>query len=596
MDEKPQDNRSKKTLQDFAAEAAKSYMRFAVYIDDKIYTEGDDEIRFWNSPSELIGLFAENSIALTAYECCSNGQFESAVGLIKMADIAIIDWEMYVEGEDKIAKGEPEQTVTLENLSKRIFEELIRLRSIGEFAGPRLICIYTKAPDKAAAALQGVQGIEKRHEGLYTLSGGMLRFCIVNKDPNSNQVVLMDEACKTIPAVHCELKEDDTASSPITSDDEESGLCSKRQIGKEEFVPFLVQQFAQIHRGILPVLTLKVIGAVRDLMPRMMNNFSEKCDNAVIIETALQPCPEYALRQAIDAILGYFASALKYDDDYVGYIKELVTAWVHEHKFGDSKAIFTEHGITFENIDEHTNGEICLRWLADGYPIFLRNVVKLSKEQLRKLTHDSQKFIHLVETIFGADGSRDNISNICRQYSRLCHYRAACKDIKKPSAVILSLGSVVKFDGDVYMCVQQECDSVRVTKDEGRPFLFVPLKKAQNGKSEVVVGEEFYCVDPHPYNLRSWKFRPMSAQGEIRGEEKNGRIVFYGEELNKDAIKEEVNKILEFEWLFDLKDRIALKIADDMSRQFARVAIDSSEWLRLKSKDAAPIEQEPCIP
>ena len=596
MNEDMYNTESSKTLQDFAVESAKLYMRFAVYIDDKVYTRDEDEARFWSSPNELVELFAENGIALTVYECCSDGQFESAVSLIKNADITIIDWEMYVKARDEKEDGESTQTVAPANLSEKIFAELISARSKGEFVGPRLICIYTKAPDKARDALQSVRGIEKEREGIYALSEGALRFCIVNKDPDSNQIALVGSSDKAMSRMSNELTKDDTASSPITSDEEESGLHGNRKIGKEELVPFIVEQFAQIHRGVLPTLALKVIAAVRDLMPRMMKNFSSKCDNAFIIESALQLFPESAQRQAVDAIWGYFASALKYSDDYVSYVKGLIKAWVCEHEFGDCKSVLREHGIACDEIDSYNDSEMRVQWMEGGYSPFLRQVAGLSKRKTDELTGDSQKFIGMVEKIFGAVENLGNIDNICRQYSMLCHYRAAAGDIKKPSAVVLSLGSVLKVGDTVYMCVQQECDSVRLSKEKGRPFLFVPLVKAKNAKSEVLIEEDCYCVDSHPYNLRIWRFYPTTEYGEIRGAEKDGRIIFYGEELNKDSMKEDAAKTLEFQWLFDLKDRIALKIADDMSRQFARVAIDSSEWLRLKSKDMSPIEQEPCIP
>lgn len=156
----------------------------------------------------------------------------------------------------------------------------------------------------------------------------------------------------------------------------------------------------------------------------------------------------------------------------------------------------------------------------------------------------------------------------------------------------------MKTDDVIYMCVQQECDSLRITETDGRPFLFVPSRKAQNqdDRSDVLIEKECYRVDTHPYNMRIWKFSPMEGYSEIRGRKNNDKIVFYGEELNKDAVKNEEDKVKEFEWLFDLNDRVALKIVDDMSRQFARVAIDISEWLRLRSTQMIPIEEDPCIP
>lgn len=596
MNESVCSNESIKTLKDFAVESAKSYMRFAVYIDDKIYTKDKDESRFWNSPNELVELFAENGIALTVYECHNVWQCESAVSLIKSADITIIDWEMYVEVKNEQADDESAHTVALVNLSEKIFAELIDVRVKGEFVGPRLVCIYTKAPDKAQDALRKVQGIEKEREGIYALSEGALRFCIVNKDPGSDQIALVGDGDKTVAEMPRETTEDDTASSPMTSDEEESELFKRRKIGKEEFVPFIVEQFAQIHRGVLPTLALKVIAAVRDLMPRMMKNFSSKCDNAFIIESALQLCPESAHRQAIDAIGSYFSSALKYSDDYVSYVRELIKAWVCEHKFKDCKSVLAEHSITCDETHSDDDAAMRVQWLEGGYFSFFSQVVGLSKTKMNALTGNSQEFIRMVEGIFGAAENLDKITDICRGYSMLCHYSAAPDDIKNANAVVLSLGSVLKVGKAVYMCVQQECDSVRLSKENGRPFLFIPLVKAKNAKSEVLIEEDCYCVDSHPYNMRIWKFHPTTEYGEIRGEDKDGRIVFYGEELNKDFIKEDANKIVEFQWLFDLKDRIALKIADDMSRQFARVAIDSSEWLRLMSKDMSPIEQEPCIP
>lgn len=597
---------SLKSLKELTEEAARSYVRFAVYVDDHVYSKEAREDRFWAQPQELVELFAGAGIALTLFEFHDIGQKQSIIDIVERADISILDWEMYctVQREGNTTGGGDSATVTEENFGKLMLKEL-SAKEDNRFVGPRLICIYTKDPSLACAALDCEPYLDKIAPSVYIgRRKRTLRFCVVDKDPHAIQHIF--DTTKSIGAEIDDARKsaaeevEDTASSPVSSDTEDIQVGQQRglNINEKNFVPVLLQQFASIHSGILPTLGLQVVGSIRDVTPQMMESFSSEMDNAFIIELALAAYPEYAPRQLVDALFDYFAASFKYGYNGVAMAKELACAWIGDQQFKQSDSeIRTYLESKRDNAKDKNQfwtkidlDKISRReWIAQGMVGFLTHTFNIVEKSISRITSDARESIGFIEKLFRPDcvSGYKVLDKICQRYACLCHIKAkSCKTIN-PNAVVLSLGSVVKCRGGYYLCVQQGCDSLRVERN-GRSFLFIPLLPARDECCDLVLEEQCYCVDTHSYNICTWKFSPLAGQTEIRGVLEDNKIVFKGKNDNGE---EEV-----FEWLFDLKDRIALKIADDISRQMARVAIDISEWLRLKGKNMKPLEQEPPIP
>lgn len=158
-----------------------------------------------------------------------------------------------------------------------------------------------------------------------------------------------------------------------------------------------------------------------------------------------------------------------------------------------------------------------------------------------------------------------DVSDSNRRFAILTHH----KNIFHPlsSSPTLSLGTIVKdSDNHYYVCIQQRCDSVRL--DNKRRFLFLPLE--EKGKNPIMVNKELKLgISKASYAIKTVKFAPSEGQTTIIAMREGDKFLFK-------SIYAEI-----FEWITELKDLHAQRIADAYTSQLSRVGLDESEWLRV---------------
>lgn len=154
----------------------------------------------------------------------------------------------------------------------------------------------------------------------------------------------------------------------------------------------------------------------------------------------------------------------------------------------------------------------------------------------------------------------------------------------------LHLGCVVKYKDNYYLCIQPNCDSVRIPtkeevekelpKDSGKEkskpqsFVFIQLKESHK---EI----DFYVKDATVYKgfLILYKqvetFYFVGDENGFVSQNDDGDFITYSSKGDFVALR----------YICCLKPMFAQKIANNFAANISRVGIDQFEWLRLKGRE-----------
>lgn len=321
---------------------------------------------------------------------------------------------------------------------------------------------------------------------------------------------------------------------------------------------FIVNEFAEITTGLLPNYALSAITEIRDNTFNILGVFSKEIDPAFLGHYV--SVGDIESRTILEEIFGCTVKDLiggKSDDNFANQIQK----WI-EYKFNNVRTITIES----KSYDVDSNK--------------LNKVLKSAKEKL------SEKLSEIGICI-GNDKAKKNATSLfCFEDPTLLDHKFAQlvqhKNIlnKGTSLHKLNLGTIVKTKKDneeiFLLCIQQACDSTRISYEEGRNFLFLPLKtELKNGEYEVVVVDEknHYLVDNKSYSVVIIHFKP---------EEDNSLI------LSKILPSEDVgfvdSKGQQYIWIAELKEILAQRIVDAYTSQLSRIGINNLEWIRLTGK------------
>lgn len=139
----------------------------------------------------------------------------------------------------------------------------------------------------------------------------------------------------------------------------------------------------------------------------------------------------------------------------------------------------------------------------------------------------------------------------------------------------LGLGTVVRGEDDAFfICLQPECDSVRLDKARGFPFLPMAPAEEFNGQDLLVevgdpVGLEIVC---NPYELSMLDFDPDPDRRAVIAQHRSGGFVFESADSRQ--------------WIFvaQLRKGHSQHLAHRLASDIGRIGIDESEVQRLWRK------------
>lgn len=523
------------TFEDITRDVVDRFIQNILFVDDNAYPSKDRQKANAFDASKISSVFAQKGKLCTVFAPSTEEDLKNCSSLFAKSDVVVLDWYLDLENERPIEDAEkdadseePRGIYTLE-LIKNIVEDATEKKL-------KLIIVYTGDGAK-------LYGITKDiHEAIAT---------------NANY---------TIDEKRCRVSSANVTILVRAKDNGEKDQLKYNQdlrskIVKYEDLPdFITAEFARSVGGLLPDFALSAITAIRDNTSNILGVFSKDIDPAFLGHyVSIPDCND-----AISMLPKIFGTAVANlietsDVDFDSWIE----AWIDENIKDDQITI--------------------------GKKKFTVNA-----DNLKAFVSPDEAFGNKLNTIFNANIDVENLNQVdfykkeasnlfCSGDTKLPNYKWA-KLIQhnnlfsSPKNHRLTTGTIIKYKAEVdkwkyLICIQQSCDSLRISANEARPFLFLPLVQGIKGEAIVVGEQDHLIVDNKSYLIELHRFSPYENNANITAKfEENGEYVF--EDIDGK----------QFVWVAELKELFAQHIVSAYTSQLSRVGIDNSEWIRLIGK------------
>lgn len=522
-------NHSKKVVNDF--------IQNIVFIDDRAYSSEKVAMDF--DASKVLSIFANEGKLCAIYTPNIISDKESFAPILNKADAIVIDWDM---------RNPPAKTISLDHNaevieSKEDEDDAPEDDPRGEFACG-LIRSIASDTDGIKVILVYTGDIKLRD------ICESIKSCIPNAKYEEESLSILSE--RIIVAVRAKYNESEDQFNHDTQ--------LKQFIVKYDDLPqCIVKQYIRFTDGLIPNFALKALSIIRHHTPKILSVFSKDLDMGYLVHKASMEFPE----EGKNMLVHIFGEAIS---DLLGVISfdtnDWSDAWIESFLSETTKEIC---GVSI--LRSHKLIKQLLESNSDSLDLNTSRLMWKLIQADSNLTEKDKKIIKNnrsdLSTLFEKDG--EDVSNSNRRFAILTHHKNIFQPLSLPPT--LSLGTIVKDkDNKYYVCIQQRCDSVRL--NEERRFLFLPL--VEKGKNAVLVSSDLRLGPAKAsYAIKTIKFAPKEGQTTIIATKDNERFIF----------KSIYNEI--FEWITDLKDLHAQRIANTYTSELSRVGLDESEWLRI---------------
>lgn len=582
------------TISDFSRDAVRQYLRSVVFIDDNLFStphfrvenetlvvDGQPEfvvnggtassdndsaeleisggdaqnggvLRFNDKSQEdaqaitdgfakegiICGIYKPMFFPETGFE--NEEGFTTLLKVCKNADVFILDWQLFKENDNAV----------MQLLTHILTED----KSSSAPNPVRFCAIYTNSIvdtvcDKIFTALRRIVPETKR-QGLKLSSGG-LTVSVYARDVNSPD--------------------------PIAAED----LAGK-----------IISDFAKTYEGILPALALRGIASIRNNVKRILDKFPADMDPALVLHAGLT-IRGMCVSQDVSTLVGDEVAALLDDEKEAD---ETIYDLCGKYIEGCNDSVFDKTG----------DGELDKAFLTRSTSSEVKQYIQKVFEQrtffpkdedgqfkpVFKDCKESKSFTpkRRLTQLLGKLVARK--SNQTGTYKFGALTALFCCRTNYAESKILRFGTVVKEllpegrNGHYYICLMPLCDSIRltdhVTKEDGSTeavnyrFPFWQLTEV----SDDIQGRNHGLV----LKGEDGEFHPYCATGKIRDNfshfEFNSQDSVVPFDVN--GVVKTVGATHTFEWVAELKSAHIQRMAEFVSREFSRVGLTESEWLRLQ--------------
>jgi len=526
----------------FIKDSARSYLQSVVYIDDKIYLpssngldaavdlppvrdpfdsaevvsneqtpsmadklasrKADDLESNYAHPKQLTESFAEMGIVCALYQPSENALVDEDSTMFKLcqrADIVVLDWDLSDDNGVKVSK-------LIANLIKQSDE--VHPHHV------RLCAIYTNQPNlvSTAKALRANLLSAECHETKFDqdklqLFSGATRISILGK-----------------PKV------------PGRTDD----IVEHFVVEEQHLAKRLLDDFSEMHRGLLSGLALKGLSSIRKNTKRLLDKFNSDLDGAFLLHRALvKPLYREALEELPELLAGELAAILE-DSLLNGFDYESVNEVIQ----------------LLENQDDESN--------PDQFQQFLRSL------KHGNVTKGKNELIRYGKMVGNSSSEKLSILfNNRTQYDQVPQRLKFGTIIKHPKNPSEGLGWYYSI------CLMPICDSRNKSEaGNGMSYPFWRLhENPKKGKLAALVIEDDHSTVS------------LYMGGKIRD-----NLWLVNMKLGDDgwakpdpnSLKYEViDQTSDIYWVAQLKPLHAQRIALHVGSEASKVGVTESEWLRL---------------
>lgn len=352
-------------------------------------------------------------------------------------------------------------------------------------------------------------------------------------------------------------------------------LFKDKKITYKELPNFITQQFSDMTSGLLSNFAMESLSEIRRNFYHIVNLFSKELDSAYLAHQTLLTNTEDANELLVDLLGDTFTSIIRYKKLNSFINKENIKIWMNKNIPEVNKKIPEENGKP-ENIEYKRSHSLLLKLLESNNNVEEKyfnafssdiNGQKIAKNKIKNLSGK------LSTTLFTES---NNYEIINKKFANLCYHR---NPISHPSYhPTLSLGTVVKsslIPETYYICIQQRCDSVRLSNSESRRFLFISITKVKDDSkfNFLTPDGEKSLIDKGTYSLRTVKFRGIEGSVRTKCCNETGKKFFEPAHLSEEIPEK-------FEFIVELKELYAQRILEEYSASLSRVGIDEPEWVR----------------
>jgi len=340
------------------------------------------------------------------------------------------------------------------------------------------------------------------------------------------------------------------------------------EIEEKDLADRVISEFACLHHGLLPAITLHGLAAIRKNTKRLLERFKASLDGAFLLHRSLVFKDHNAFDELqhllSDEILAVLEDS-KIDEDTLNALTIAAISQV---------PLMTTSQREWANVPNQ----------IDAFRKFLREGEDSLREEL-KGGHQSKEL--------GDKGLRGIKGKILNEFSEIVNHKSGAHTEELAALFCnrtqygnknrkLSFGTVVRHkvqegdDWEYSVCLMPLCDSQRLPPSSKFPFwqLKNDVLEAKSGKRNGIV-----VIDPdgNPHCLAAGgKIRQMLWLKEF---EQNPSDVVIAKS-NGGKFQFETSSMI-IEWVAELKPLHAQRIAAHMGSEISRVGLVESEWLRL---------------
>lgn len=519
------------TFEEITRKVVDRFLQNILFIDDNAYPTKDRQKVNAFDASKISSVFAQKGKLCTVFAPSTEEDLDICSSLFAKSDVVVLDWYLDLENEQQQIE-DAEKDVDSEEPRGIYTTKLIN--NIIEDAGNKklkLIIVYTGETDLIGITEELYKGItlkDKFEQGDCCVSSSNVSILVRAKFKDENQ-----------------FKHNVDLKSKI--------------VNYVDLPGFITNEFSNFVGGLLPDFALSAIAAIRNNTSNILGVFSKDIDPAFLGHYVSIPDRNDAISMLPKIFGTAVANLIETSDvDFDSWIE----AWIDEN-IKDSNTI-----INGKNIDINAEKLKCLLKSSTDFEEKFNTSfdIQAKKEKVNRYTADLYK----IETTKLFCSEKANTSNY--KWAKLVQHSNL---FSSPKIHRLTTGTIIKYkeEDKFLICIQQSCDSVRISPDEERTFLFLPLVQGINGEAIVVGEQDHLIVDNKSYSIKLHRFSPNENNANITAELKEN-----GEYLFEDTDGKQ------FVWVAELKELFAQHIVSAYASQLSRVGIDNSEWIRLVGK------------
>lgn len=446
------------------------------------------------------------------------------------ADIVVIDW--------KLRNGSHDLT---SNILKKIAE-----KDVAENGRLRLICVYTGEP----------QIEEITRDAIAALESGGLAFD-TREEQNG----------RARGRYHC---------LQVLSKQDEAGV--------PQLPNKLIDAMTTLADGLLPAFSIAAVAAVRRNMHHIIARFPATLDDAFVANLLITDPQEDVTELIRELFVSECDTALGLERVADAYLsKKQVNDWLLAKEKPHGKVDYelddknkTKVKITKEFISALLNSGFS----GDKVTIDATKTYEFKDKKRSKLSHA----LHGNKT-----KAKEGEGLFARFVSlkREAFGNTKLSDEWKPS---LTLGTLLRdtANGKFYYCITPACDTIRL-KGKKRSFVMLELENPEGMPSLIIRvsgASEKLKINTRPHCVRTFEFLGDASNGRIMAKTQlvEGRMVFFFEKFGHPA-----GEPLTLEWLGEIRRNRASRDMAELNREWLRLGIKDSEYLRLASKGYADL-------